>query len=133
MTREQIDLELLTFLRDAKDREKREDNGLRAAIGNLAAQLQVVTTKIDANHEITQERIKGLASRVDALEKDAEDTGVHNLAELREKAKFWPSMLERVAVGVVVAILSVGITYAVTRNAAAAETAAHAAEKAGHP
>lgn len=133
MTRDEIDLELLKFLRENKERERREDNGLHSAIGNLSAQVQVLETKIDANNTITQERLSGLSSRVTALEKDAEDTGVHNIADLREKAKFWPGILEKIAVAVVIAALTGGVTYAITKSAGATEAATHAAEKAAHP
>ena len=91
-TREEIDIQLLKFLREQETRERRieerrtrEEEGVKTAIGAVAAQVQILGTKIDANHEITQERIKGLASRVDALEKDAEDTGVHNLERLQKE------------------------------------------------
>ncbi|HEY1956063.1 MAG TPA: hypothetical protein VGH28_10625 [Polyangiaceae bacterium] len=84
-TREELDVQLLKFLRESESRERRQEEGALKAIGNVAAQVQVLSTKIDANTEVWNERFKGLAARVDGLEKDAEDTGVHNLERLKEE------------------------------------------------
>jgi len=91
-TREELDLQLLKFLREQETRERRieerrqrEEEGVKTAIGNVAAQVQILGTKLDSNHAIVSERLAGLASRVESLEKDAEDTGVHNLERLKEE------------------------------------------------
>lgn len=126
-TREEIDLELLRFLRDMKAREGREDNGTQLAIRDLTAQVQLLGQKLDANSAITNERIAGLAARVADLEKDADDTGVTNVQELRERAKFWPQLLGKIAVGVIVAALAASTTFFITRSGVASgEAAQHA-------
>jgi hypothetical protein len=84
-TREEIDVQLLKFLRESEARERRQEEGALKAIGNVAAQVQILSGKIDSNNEIWNERFKGLAARVDGLEKDAEDTGVHNLKRLEDE------------------------------------------------
>lgn len=109
--RDELDALLVKFLREQEARERRQEEGAIRAIGNVAAQVQVLSSKIDANHEIWNERFKGLAARVDGLEKDAEDTGVHTLERLqqeRDEARAEKKDAWKIAAAAVLALVSGG-------------------------
>lgn len=57
------------------------------AIGNVLNQLQLHEHKDDARFGEVKAAIAGVYSRLDDLERDAEDTGRYNLEELRAKLK----------------------------------------------
>lgn len=136
MPREEVEVELLKGLRALQqwetsqaERRSNEIEGVRAAVGNLAAQVQLLSQKIEAQNALWNERFTGLAARVEALEKDADDTSKVNVETLRASSRFWPNLLGKIAVGVVTAALVGTVTYVITRNAAAS---AEAAQHAGH-
>lgn len=91
-TREEIDAQLLKYLREQETRErrqeewrKREDEGVKTHLANITSQVQLLGQKLDSQNTLMSERLAGLSARIDKLEEDVEDTGVHNLDRLREE------------------------------------------------
>jgi hypothetical protein len=56
-------------------------------IDQLNTQVQLSSQKTEAKFDLVANQIAGMNSRIGALEKDADDTGNYNLAELKAKAK----------------------------------------------
>lgn len=105
MTRDELDRKLLAYL----EKSERAEDPVRAALGTLTSQVTLLGQKLDANHVIVSERIAGLSARVDKLEDDVEDTGVHNLSIAREEAQWWKRWL----LGVLAAVIAGGVLGAV--------------------
>ena len=68
------------------------DDMLRAYIGessatlkHIADQVNVLDKKFDLHAQEDLSRFRGLESRLDALEREQENTGRHNMAELERK------------------------------------------------
>ena len=104
-TREEVELQLLQYLHDLKDRELRGQDGMRQALANLTNEVSLLGQKIDANHLLTQERIAGLAARVEKLEKDAEDTGVHVLERAEAEGDRWKAWVLGIAATLIVSLI----------------------------
>lgn len=76
----EVEKEILTYLR--ADEKERTEN--RAAIQHVSNQILLLSQKLDMHERIIGERISGLSSRVDRLEKDAETTGQHEIEDMRK-------------------------------------------------
>lgn len=128
MPKEEVEVELLKGLRalqewEARQAERRsaELEGVKSAVTNLTRQFALLEQKIDSQNAIWNERFAGLAARVDALEKDADDTSKVNVEALRERSKFWPELIRGVAIGVLAMVIGGGIMFAITKQAPAVE------------
>lgn len=88
-------------------------------------QQQLSEHKAESRHEVLLERVKGLDSRISALEREAEVTGTHTIAQLEEqlaqrKAHSYSAQLARnthwygVLGGLIVATATAFLTWALT-------------------
>lgn len=82
--------EILQYLREGK--ETRESNSEKLDQITILAQktnleMQLHLQRDEMAHNEFRNSLNGLASRVDALEKDGEDTSKHNLVALQEQLK----------------------------------------------
>lgn len=85
-----VQTELVTYLEWFKRKQESEDrrsDDTRMAIVTLTNQMQLLSQKLDTVNMVFDERLKGQAARLDALEQSKEDTGVHNLRRLEEELK----------------------------------------------
>lgn len=76
---------LRAYLEEMRAAQKREDDGVRAALGSLTSQIQLLGLKMDSQSALQNERFSGLAARVDKLEKNDETTGNHNVDALNKQ------------------------------------------------
>ena len=67
------------------DIEHRLD-GLKDGLGHLTNEHALLRQSVEAEAKMVQSQLKGISARVDKLEEDVEDTGVHNLEHIKEKA-----------------------------------------------
>ena len=77
-----------------------------SAMGKIFHQLELHEQKDESRHELFMNEIKGIHSRLSDLERDVEDTGQHDLAELRASATWWKRFGTQTIVGVVVALMT---------------------------
>lgn len=76
---------LKDYLQKMTERQRAEDEGVKSALGSLAAQVQLLGLKMDSQASLQSERFSGLAARVDKLEKNDETTGSHNIETLNKQ------------------------------------------------
>jgi hypothetical protein len=86
----ELDRRLKAYL-DLEERDrglKRErDERIERAIQHVSDGQQLTDRKLDLFAVEVREQIKGIHSRMSKLEEDAEDTGVHDLAAIRERER----------------------------------------------
>lgn len=119
-----IERELLAYLAEGKTEKVSIKDHLAkntGAMQRIFHQLELHEAKDDARHLEVKQALAGVHARVDRLERDADDTGRHNIEDLKQQLKerqassrtwatTWVQVVAAVAVAVASGALGVLIT-----------------------
>lgn len=122
----EVDKLLREYLDELRRRERDDEAGIKRAIGDLSNQVLLLGQKLDASFQLQNERLSGLAARIEKLEDAAEVTGNHNVEVLTKQLaeskkaheKTWSYILAVIGGATILAATAIGtIVWSLIRGA----------------